>query len=177
MVEKGVYRSAHPCSLNFSFLSRLGLKTILYLGTDPYRPEYQQFASCESIELIHLGCNGYKEPFVDLPPDVLHRALSVVLDASRYPLLVHCDKGRNRTGCIIGCMRKLQGWATTSVLSEYEQFTKEKARLLDRQMLDLFDEDEFLSTVRESILSGKLQPPSWLPKLHFSNLSSLEPAL
>ena len=35
-------------------------------------------------------------------------ALSILIDKRNHPVLVHCNKGKHRTGCLIGCMRKLQ---------------------------------------------------------------------
>lgn len=34
LVEEGLYRSALPTDINFPFLERLGLKTIIYLYPD-----------------------------------------------------------------------------------------------------------------------------------------------
>ncbi|CAN0534051.1 unnamed protein product, partial [Ectocarpus sp. 8 AP-2014] len=30
-------------------------------------------------------------------------------DASNHPMLVHCNKGKHRTGCLIGCFRRVRG--------------------------------------------------------------------
>ena len=32
----------------------------------------------------------------------------LTLDRRRHPVLVHCNKGRHRTGCLVGCIRKIQ---------------------------------------------------------------------
>ncbi|CAN0338469.1 unnamed protein product, partial [Scytosiphon promiscuus] len=34
-------------------------------------------------------------------------------------MLVHCNKGKHRTGCLIGCFRRTQGWAVSSIFEEY----------------------------------------------------------
>lgn len=31
--------------------------------------------------------------------------------------------GRHRTGAVIGCLRKLQGWSFASLVDEYQRFT------------------------------------------------------
>jgi protein tyrosine/serine phosphatase len=41
---------------------------------------------------------------------------------------VHCDKGNHRTGCVIGCLRKLQGWALTSIFDELTNYQLNKER-------------------------------------------------
>jgi tyrosine-protein phosphatase SIW14 len=34
-------------------------------------------------------------------------------------MLIHCDKGNHRTGCVVGCLRKLQRWSIASITNEY----------------------------------------------------------
>lgn len=69
----------------------------------------------EEIKLFHYGIQGNKEPFVDIPPEVIRTALITLLDVSNFPVLIHCNKGKHRTGCLVGCLRKVQKWSITSV--------------------------------------------------------------
>lgn len=46
MVEEDLYRSGAPNELNFPFLERLGLKTIIYLAPD--EPDQQLFVSLQN---------------------------------------------------------------------------------------------------------------------------------
>src|SRR5436853_545549 len=80
---------------------------------------------------------GNKEPFVEIPVDVIREALESLLDIRNHPLLVHCNKGRHRTGCLIGCMRKIQRWSLTAVFDEYRRFASSKARMLDEQFIEV----------------------------------------
>jgi hypothetical protein len=54
---------------------------------------------------------------------------------NRRPLLVHCTKGTHRTGCVVGCLRKLEGWSLTPIFDEYRRFagTKVCAANLEHQ--------------------------------------------
>ena len=36
-----------------------------------------------------------------------------------HPILIHCQKGNHRTGCLVGCMRRLMNWSLTSIQAEY----------------------------------------------------------
>ncbi|KAI9498788.1 tyrosine phosphatase family-domain-containing protein [Zychaea mexicana] len=63
MVAPGVYRSGHPNRQNFSFLRKLGLRTIMYFAMEDYPPEMQHFIEHEGIEIIHYRMEGNKEPF------------------------------------------------------------------------------------------------------------------
>ena len=46
---------------------------------------------------------------------------------------------QHRTGCLIGCIRRLQGWSLTSTFDEYRRFSDPKSRAVDQQFIDLFD--------------------------------------
>jgi len=38
---------------------------------------------------------------------------------------------QHRTGCVVGCLRKLQSWCLSSVFEEYKQFAGAKSRTTD----------------------------------------------
>jgi hypothetical protein len=44
-----------------------------------------------------------------------------------------CTLGRHRTGTLIGCLRKLQRWALSSILEEYRRHAGAKFNLLSEQ--------------------------------------------
>jgi hypothetical protein len=69
----------------------------------------------------------------------LCEALLVVLDSSKYPLYIHCNQGRHRTGCLIGCLRKVQRWPIEDVLAEYHAYASPKARPGDVELIRSFD--------------------------------------
>lgn len=77
----------------------------------------------------------FQEPFVDIPDDGIAAALSAVLDRRNHPMLIHCNKGKHRTGCLVGCLRKVQRWAFSSIFDEYIRFSYPKARMMDQQVL------------------------------------------
>ena len=46
---------------------------------------------------------------------------------------------QHRTGCVVGCLRKLQKWCLSSVFDEYHRFAAAKARITDQRFMELFD--------------------------------------
>lgn len=46
---------------------------------------------------------------------------------------------KHRTGCLVGCLRKLQKWCLSSVFDEYQRFAAAKARVSDQRFMELFD--------------------------------------
>jgi len=139
MVARGIYRSGYPNKKNHPFLKKLGLKSILYLCPEEYSETNQNFIRKHGIKLFHYRIVGNKEPFVDIPEEVIRDALVDLLDVRNHPILIHCNKGKHRTGCLVGCLRKLQKWSLTGIFDEYRRFAGAKVRVLDQQFIELFD--------------------------------------
>ena len=112
MVEESLYRSGQPDQLNFPFLEKLGLRSVIWLA--PEEPDVglyvhathhsQHFCADQNIEMHHLG--------------VLYR-----------------------TGTVIGCLRKLQHWNLSAILEEYRRYAGPKVRVMNEQFIELFDEE------------------------------------
>ncbi|KAK9267713.1 hypothetical protein L1049_010146 [Liquidambar formosana] len=139
MVDNGVFRSGFPDTANFSFLQTLGLRSIICLCPEPYPEPNNEFLKSNGIRLFQFGIDGCKEPFVNIPEDTIREALKVVLDVRNHPLLIHCKRGKHRTGCLVGCLRKLQRWCLSSIFAEYQRFAAAKARVSDQRFMELFD--------------------------------------
>ncbi|KAL5729807.1 protein-tyrosine-phosphatase [Ranunculus cassubicifolius] len=139
MVDNGIFRSGFPESSNFPFLHPLGLRSIIYLCPEPYPEANQEFLMSNGIRLFQFGIDGRKEPFVNIPEETIREALKVLLDTRNHPLLIHCKRGKHRTGCLVGCLRKLQRWCLSSVFDEYQRFAAAKARVSDQRFMEMFD--------------------------------------
>ncbi|KAL3616317.1 hypothetical protein CASFOL_039707 [Castilleja foliolosa] len=93
----------------------------------------QMFLKQDGIRLFQFGVEGSKELSSGIPDDVISRALEVVFDETNYPLLIHCKRGKHRTGCLVGCFRKWQNWCLASIFDEYQRFAADKARVSDQR--------------------------------------------
>lgn len=154
MVSPGVYRSGLPKRPNHSFLKSLKLKTLIFLCPDDCNEDNFAFCRENNVQIMQFGIQGNKEPFVDIPEPVIRDALQVLLDVRRHPLLIHCNKGKHRTGCLVGCLRKVQRWSLTAIFEEYRRFAGNKVRILDQQFIELFQ----TSLVRYNVK----YKPAWL---------------
>lgn len=143
MVDYGIFRSGFPDTTNFSFLQSLKLRSIIYLCPEPYPHANVEFLKLHGIQLFQFGIEGSKEPFVNIPEDKVREALKVAIDVKNHPVLIHCKRGKHRTGCLVGCLRKLQRWCLTSVFDEYQRFAAAKSRVLDQRFMELFDASTF----------------------------------
>lgn len=138
-----IYRSSFPRFENFYFLKhRLKLKSVLVLIPEELPPENEEFLQEAGIQLFQVGMSGNKEPFVNIPGDQLTRAMEIVLNPKHQPILIHCNRGKHRTGCLIGCIRKLQNWSLTMIFDEYRRFAFPKARALDQQFIEMYNDSD-----------------------------------
>ena len=94
MVWKGIYRSGYPSKRNLTFLRTLGLRSILFLCPEDYPDSHLGFLEECGIQLLQFGVVGNKEPFDEIPEDVLRAALDAVLDQSNQPILIALQPGQ-----------------------------------------------------------------------------------
>ncbi|PYH95160.1 hypothetical protein BO71DRAFT_418812 [Aspergillus ellipticus CBS 707.79] len=160
-VVKGIYRSAFPQPWNLAALKKLGLKTIITLVDEPFTPNHVSFMKENGIAHHRIAVQANKEPDIKVPDSVMCRILELLLDKSNHPVLVHCNKGRHRTGCVVACFRKLQGWTTHEAIDEYLRYSSPKSRLLDQLFISGFDVSQLAHL---SQISGAL---TWQPPGHF----------
>ncbi|KAK9451619.1 tyrosine phosphatase family-domain-containing protein [Limtongia smithiae] len=139
MVASGIYRSGHPLPINFQFLEKLKLKTIIYLGEHELRKVNVEWAEKHGINIFHFGMPSSKLPFVENDPVAIAKALGVVVDSRNFPILLHSDKGKHRVGVLVGAMRKLlQHWSLASIFDEYGQFAAGKEDS-DIEFIEIFN--------------------------------------
>lgn len=81
-------------------------------------------------------------------------ALSVMMDPSSQPVLIHCNKGKHRSGCVVASFRKCIGFSMDAILEEYALHAGEKARDLDIAFIRAFDENHFLCSFRRDMLAA-----------------------
>lgn len=96
---------------------------------------------------VVLPLPAHKNAFDSIPLESMEPALSILMDKRNHPVLVHCNKGKHRTGCVIGCYRKINGWSMESVLDEYRQYAGAKARDLDEKYMTALNSDDMLQAL------------------------------
>lgn len=141
IVEDGLYRSGQPTELNFPFLQRLGLRSLIWLAPEEPHQRFLDFLREHHIQLHHLGVLQATNAWDPITEEVVLKALDIILQPSSYPLMVMCNLGRHRTGTVIGCLRKLQRWNLASIFEEYRRHAGAKVRVLNEQFIELFDTD------------------------------------
>lgn len=148
-VERQLYRSGQPSVINQSFLKDLNLKTIVWLASEEPQDEFLEFCTDNNINIelvgmyndyLGFGHNSNMNPWDSLNETTIKRALEIIVNRQNYPLLACCGMGRHRTGTVIGCLRRLQGWNLASVSEEYRRFTGARGgRILVELLIEGFD--------------------------------------
>jgi tyrosine-protein phosphatase SIW14 len=122
-----VYRSAEPRGPHFAYLRKLGIRTLVCVKRTLPRERTLAFALEHDIQVarIDLGADGHIEP------RAIERALGVMMRPEMWPVLLHCDGGRHRTGIVTAALRQAQGWTLAEALSEYEALAAPTPRVND----------------------------------------------
>jgi len=114
-VSPALYRSAQPTAEGFAEAKKLGIKTILNI----------RWGSSDRDELKGLGLQYFHISFSALNPedsDVI-AFLQVVQDPANHPVLVHCQRGADRTGMMVAIYRHMvQGWPMVRAKKELPRF-------------------------------------------------------
>lgn len=148
-VAPGLYRSSFPKFEHFEALSELELKTIITLVPEELDLQYANFITTNGIthHVIPILANKDPERYTDNA--TVTRVLELMLDARNYPLLIHCNKGKHRTGCMTACFRKACGWSDEAVIDEYIKYSTPKNRPLDEALIKRFDATEMKALALE----------------------------
>ncbi|KAI8143532.1 protein-tyrosine phosphatase [Fennellomyces sp. T-0311] len=157
IVEPGIYRSDMLQPLHFPFIKQINFKTVVMLSPEmPNRVTSNLMEEC-GMKLVHLGMATWKptQPSTWRPvsEELIKEGLELILNSDTHPVLIMCTSGIHETGTLVGCLRKLEGWNFSSIITEYRAYAGTKARYVNEQFIELFDLD--LVTLPEDL-------PGWL---------------
>ncbi|EGX93890.1 tyrosine phosphatase [Cordyceps militaris CM01] len=137
VVVPGFYRSSYPKQHDFDFIKSLKLKTIVTLvKKDEFQDDLAAFADVNGIRQVTFDMKGTKKEAI--PLDTMADILQLTLDKRNYPLLVHCNHGKHRTGCVVAAARRVAGWEVDPALEEYRAFASPKTRDCDIDYINAF---------------------------------------
>lgn len=128
--------------------------------------ELESFVSREGIRQVIFNMKGTKKQAI--PLETMQSILSVVLDKENYPLLIHCNHGKHRTGCVVGLVRKLSGWDTERAVIEYRSFAEPKIRECDVEYLTTFQTSTLHSAIKDAPIFGPAKINTFFRALFFS---------
>lgn len=141
IVEPGkIYRSGEmtPAALEWAH-KKFGIRTVVDLGAYPLGSADERR---EQLTAEALGITRYRLPLegdATGNPNYYVQALRVLSDASKHPVLIHCNAGAQRTGCAVLLYRRIiQGKDFYRAFEETGDYDH-----------DLYDNPRLLLTVAE----------------------------
>jgi len=99
-VDDNVYRGSQPLESDYIGLKKLGIKTVLDLRDDQVSTS-PKFAKMAGLEYKHVTMSSTHTPRLK---DV-QTAEAILRDPLNWPVFVHCEGGRHRTGVIVAVYR------------------------------------------------------------------------
>ncbi len=120
-VDDVLYRGAQPIREDdFQFLKEIGIKTVISLRNKK-----------KIIKWENNLCAKYKLNFVNIPLNAKEgiperkalQFLSIISNTKYRPIFLHCQHGRDRTGCMVALYRVVYyGWTPLQAYKEALKF-------------------------------------------------------
>ena len=115
-VDDHIYRGGQPSRAGMQDLAKLGVHAVIDLRGGGER------SVSEKKQVEALGMKYYAAPLpaLDAPrKDQIARILSLLNDSQNWPVFVHCQHGRDRTGTVVACYRIAHdNWTSQRALKE-----------------------------------------------------------
>ncbi len=136
-VSPGIYRTGRPTEKGLTDLAKeKGIKTVINLE-DSSSAQKKEKAWAEKLGLTYMP---YPTDSFARPDDTkVAEILEILKDQTRYPILIHCKHGEDRTGMMVGLHRVFnEGWKADvayqemldlgfhTILFELKNYYKEK---------------------------------------------------
>jgi tyrosine-protein phosphatase SIW14 len=153
VVPGSIYRCSYPQPENYEFIKDLKIKSILTLVPEQIPDEYQSFMDSAGIQhfRVHIRANKGE---VRVESCEMQRALRLIMDRTNHPIMIHCNKGKHRTGCTIACFRRICGLDMDTIREEYHTYAGKKARFLDEVFFETFDLNLVMWIARQERWAG-----------------------
>jgi protein tyrosine/serine phosphatase len=119
-VNEHLYRGAQPLSGGIRSLAGKGIKTIINLrGEDEGTRSEEQEASAAGLRYFNVPMRGLSRP----TDEEVEKVLAIINDSRNWPVFVHCNHGKDRTGTIIACYRiSHDGWTAARAKAEAKHY-------------------------------------------------------
>lgn len=128
-VSDELYRSGVPSDEDLAAMAGMGIKTSITLqslgGKEAGVVAHEKEAAKKvGIKVVHLPLPWAKEP----PQSMVDKYLAVFDEPENLPALVHCKRGRDRTGAMVSVYRIVKSkWSNEKAYKEMESFGFVKA--------------------------------------------------
>ena len=115
--EGMLYRSGQPRGLGLAWVKHSGIRTLINLR-NPHSdgtPEEKAFAAENGLNFYNFSIGSSHEDIAQ----TVERFLAIVDDKSNWPILVHCSRGKERSGVLSAVFRiEYDLWSNDQALQE-----------------------------------------------------------
>lgn len=105
--------------------------------------------STNDINLSRINIATNKDGQVNTTWDSLCEAVLLLMNPANYPIHIHCNQGKHRTGCVVACYRKVRRDPIEDIIAEYEAYAGTKARPGDIELIRAFDPEAVFEYARK----------------------------
>ncbi len=119
-INENFYRGAQPTESGVKELAKLGVKTIINLrGESDLTRAEESWAKDADVKFINVPLSNWFEP----KAAQVQKVLDLIEDPKNQPVFVHCKRGADRTGMIVGVYRiTREGWTAKQANNEAKKF-------------------------------------------------------
>lgn len=119
-IRTGLSRGGQPTKEGIHFLRDKGYRTVISFRSNPSEREAVLGSGMGYVEIpMRAGIFGATPP----TEEQVRLFLSVVKDSSRYPVFIHCRRGKDRTGVMSAIYRiEACGWTSDEAIEEMRAF-------------------------------------------------------
>ncbi len=103
---------------------------------------YAKWLKESDITQLHVDIAPNKEGSVNTTLDSLCEAVLFAMDSRNWPLYIHCNQGKHRTGCVVACLRKINHVPIDEIIAEYTTYSAPKDRIGDKELIKCFNPDD-----------------------------------
>lgn len=127
--RKGVlYRSGQPRGLGLEFVRQYGIRTLINLRKPDSNgtPAEKAFAAEKGLYFYNFSIGSSREEI----DQTVKRFLAIVEDKSHWPILVHCSRGKERSGVLTAIYRiEHDRWSNEDALEETYRLGLERGHM------------------------------------------------
>jgi len=161
VVEPQIYRAASIAQPHLPFLKLAGIRTVVNMSTTTLSLAaacvacgMQVYQPCATVVARDQSQDDQRSPVSD---EIAKDALEFILSEDHHPLVLtgpYRGSSGLEVAALVGCLRRVQRWALSSILSEFRLFVP-SAPIYDvsRQFVERFD---------VSLVTLPSRPPAWL---------------
>ncbi|MBI4481548.1 MAG: tyrosine-protein phosphatase [Acidobacteria bacterium] len=105
-LNPGFYRGGQPSALGFQILRQHGIRTVVDLRGGN-RARERQVVEQLGMKYVHIPLSGWRR----ITGSEVELFLKTVGEPANHPVFVHCRRGADRTGAMVGVYRiSREGW-------------------------------------------------------------------